>query len=253
MKYKAIISDIDDTITLPLPHSVPSKSVTSLISAILEKGIPFCLATGRPYKHISHIIKHLSLTSPVITDNGAEIWNTKNNSLLWGAYLNNNDVKDILKIALSFTNFVRISCDIGVFEKTNSIPNNAGKIKKININGISEKKSQLLVKKLEENIKDIAISKAGSWDGKDLLDIYTTNAEATKQHAVLKLAEILHISTQEMIGIGDHYNDFPLLMACGLKVAMGNAVAELKEIADYIAPSVEEDGVVDVIEKFILT
>lgn len=42
-------------------------------------------------------------------------------------------------------------------------------------------------------------------------------------------------------------------MASGLKVAMGNAVDDLKAIADYIAPSVNEDGIVDVIEKFILS
>jgi len=41
-------------------------------------------------------------------------------------------------------------------------------------------------------------------------------------------------------------------MACGLKVAMGNATEDLKEIADYIAPTVDEDGVADVIEKFVL-
>ena len=62
----------------------------------------------------------------------------------------------------------------------------------------------------------------------------------------------LGINTHEIIGVGDGYNDFPLLMACGLKVAMGNAVEDLKAIADYIAPSVEEDGVADVIDKFIL-
>lgn len=60
------------------------------------------------------------------------------------------------------------------------------------------------------------------------------------------------ISTSEIIGIGDHYNDFPLLMACGFKVAMGNAVPELKAIADYIAPSVENNGLADVLEKFVL-
>ncbi len=60
------------------------------------------------------------------------------------------------------------------------------------------------------------------------------------------------ILRNEIIGVGDSYNDFPLLMACGLKVAMGNAAPELKEIADYIAPTVEEDGVVDVIKRFVL-
>lgn len=42
-------------------------------------------------------------------------------------------------------------------------------------------------------------------------------------------------------------------MACGLRVAMGNAVDDLKAIADYIAPSVDDDGLAEVIEKFILS
>ena len=41
-------------------------------------------------------------------------------------------------------------------------------------------------------------------------------------------------------------------MACGLKIAMGDSVEDLKVIADYVAPTVEEDGLADVIEKFIL-
>jgi hydroxymethylpyrimidine pyrophosphatase-like HAD family hydrolase len=55
-----------------------------------------------------------------------------------------------------------------------------------------------------------------------------------------------------MIGVGDGHNDLPLFEACGFRVAMGNADEELKKLADYIAPSVEDDGIVDVIEKFIL-
>lgn len=94
---------------------------------------------------------------------------------------------------------------------------------------------------------------APSLKGKDFYAIYITSGDATKQHAVVTLSETLGIPTEEMIGIGDHYNDFPLLMACGLKVAMGNAVDELKAIADYVVPTVEEDGVADVIEKFILS
>lgn len=44
----------------------------------------------------------------------------------------------------------------------------------------------------------------------------------------------------------------PLFESVGFKVAMGNAPKELKEIADYVAPTVQEDGVADVIERFIL-
>jgi hydroxymethylpyrimidine pyrophosphatase-like HAD family hydrolase len=87
-------------------------------------------------------------------------------------------------------------------------------------------------------------------NNKIFIDI--THARATKQLGVFELAKILDIETHEIIGVGDGHNDFPMLMACGLKVAMGNAVDDLKAIADYIAPTVDNDGVADVIEKFVL-
>jgi hydroxymethylpyrimidine pyrophosphatase-like HAD family hydrolase len=90
--------------------------------------------------------------------------------------------------------------------------------------------------------------------GKDLgtESVEVINSKATKQFGIYEVAKLLKIETHEIIGVGDGYNDFPLLMACGLKVAMGNAVPELKAIADFIAPSVQEDGLATVIEKFIL-
>src|SRR5581483_436099 len=77
-----------------------------------------------------------------------------------------------------------------------------------------------------------------------------THVKATKMHGVEIIMQKLNLKREDLIGVGDSYNDFPLLMSCGLKVAMGNAIADLKEIADYVAPSVEEDGVATVIEKF---
>jgi hydroxymethylpyrimidine pyrophosphatase-like HAD family hydrolase len=85
----------------------------------------------------------------------------------------------------------------------------------------------------------------------ECLDIVSEHA--SKLHGVVDVAKLMHLSTHEIIGVGDGYNDFPLLMACGLKIAMGNAVPELKAIADFVAPTVDEDGVATVIEKFILT
>jgi hydroxymethylpyrimidine pyrophosphatase-like HAD family hydrolase len=101
-------------------------------------------------------------------------------------------------------------------------------------------------------IPEINVQKLSAWD-KRYLGIDVTSSRASKLHGIIEVARILHIQTEEIIGVGDGYNDFPLLMACGLKIAMGNAVPELKAIADFIAPTVEEDGVATVIEKFILT
>ena len=99
-------------------------------------------------------------------------------------------------------------------------------------------------------IPGIAVHTAPSWT-KGKTDILITHAQATKQHGILEIAKILNIGTHEIIGVGDGNNDFPLLMACGLKIAMGNAVKDLKAIADYVAPKVEEDGLAHIINKFI--
>ena len=51
---------------------------------------------------------------------------------------------------------------------------------------------------------------------------------------------------------GDGYNDIPMMRYAGLSVAMENAQPQVKEVADYITKSNDEDGIVEVIDKFIL-
>ena len=63
---------------------------------------------------------------------------------------------------------------------------------------------------------------------------------------------LLRVKKEEVIAIGDGNNDKSLLLSSGLRIAMGNAVQELKDIAHYIAPDVKHDGVAYVIEKFVL-
>ena len=54
-----------------------------------------------------------------------------------------------------------------------------------------------------------------------------------------------------MICCGDGFNDISMIKGAGLGVAMANAHEAVKKEADYIAPGCDEDGLVDVIEKFI--
>ena len=63
-----------------------------------------------------------------------------------------------------------------------------------------------------------------------------------KEHAIAKLLKILSVEKDRSVGVGDGYNDVHLFNAVGYKVAMGNAVPELKARADIIIGSVKEDG-----------
>ncbi len=73
--------------------------------------------------------------------------------------------------------------------------------------------------------------------------IELTARGVSKGAALRALARRLGIRHEEIVAIGDQDNDRSLLEAAGLRVAMGNAVPELKALADLIAPSVSEDGV----------
>ncbi|MOA01844.1 putative phosphatase [compost metagenome] len=76
--------------------------------------------------------------------------------------------------------------------------------------------------------------------------------EGTKGHALKFLADHFGCDMSQTIAIGDSWNDHEMLEAAGLGVAMGNAIPALKEIADYITASNNEDGVKQVIDKFVL-
>lgn len=75
---------------------------------------------------------------------------------------------------------------------------------------------------------------------------------ANKRSGIEKLAEKLKIKPHEIICIGDSGNDKHMIEYAGLGVAMGNAFPEIKEIANYVTLTNEENGVAHVIEKFIL-
>ena len=80
-----------------------------------------------------------------------------------------------------------------------------------------------------------------------------TNAVANKGTAVRYVAEeLLSLQPENVMAIGDNFNDLEMLAYAGIGVAMGDAPDPVKAVAQWVAPSVEVDGVVAAIEKFIL-
>ena len=246
-KYKALILDVDGTLIPNKIDGMPSKRVIDAI-AKASKFIHIGIATSRPYFMLSHIFDHLKLSGPSIINAGSQIIDLPSEKILWEQSIDSKVVFPICKILQKYKLDVLVN-DNGKeikFSKKYTLK----KPLSIYVVSVNSKIIDGLVKEVS-SIPTIIAHKLPSWK-KGQLTISITHSSATKQHAILEVAKILKIKTHEIIGVGDGYNDFPLLMACGLKVAMGNAVDDLKAIADYVAPSVEEDGVADVIEKFVL-
>ncbi|QHQ62906.1 Cof-type HAD-IIB family hydrolase [Anaerocolumna sedimenticola] len=79
-----------------------------------------------------------------------------------------------------------------------------------------------------------------------------TNKLADKGTALESLIRYFGFKKEQIISFGDSINDIPMLKTSGTGVAMGNAVSKLKDIADYIALSNDEDGVAEYIEAYLL-
>jgi Cof subfamily protein (haloacid dehalogenase superfamily) len=79
-----------------------------------------------------------------------------------------------------------------------------------------------------------------------------THPQANKGLALRYLAEdLLGLEPQNILAIGDNFNDVEMLEYAGIGVAMGDAPTPVKAIADWVAPGVEADGVVAVLEKYL--
>lgn len=71
-----------------------------------------------------------------------------------------------------------------------------------------------------------------------------------KAHSLAVLLEELKMKPEEMIAVGDGFNDLSMIKFAGLGVAMSNAQEVVRQEADYITLSNEEDGVAAVVDKF---
>lgn len=241
------MSDVDGTLMPSGKNTRPSVRVIEAI-AKANKVIHVGLATSRPPWHLDNVIKHVELSGPSVVAGGAMIIDFPSRKVLWEKTIPNPDALKAARILQNLKVHFLIQG-----EKEHEDPDkvtDTDKIYKV-VAWVPPDHAEEIIDQVS-HIPSIAIHKVDSWFPNSIA-IVITHAEATKQHGVFQAAKILGIDTKEIIGIGDSYNDFPLLMACGLKVAMGNGVEDIKAIADYIAPSVDEDGLAHVIEKFILS
>jgi HAD superfamily hydrolase (TIGR01484 family) len=238
--------DVDGTLIPNSEHGMPSAKVTAAINSAKSK-IHIGFATTRPLFMLSHIFDHLALSGPSIINGGAQVIDSEHKKILWDKKMEEEDIDKAYAILKTLELPIVVNDGLKDHREKNTYdPRQVYSMLSI----IAPEKAERAMEKLS-HIPSISVHIAPHWiEGKTSLIV--AHAQATKQHGILEVAKILGIETHEIIGVGDGYNDFPLLMACGLKVAMGNAVDDLKAIADYVAPSVDDDGVADVIEKFVL-
>jgi HAD superfamily hydrolase (TIGR01484 family) len=249
MKYDLLLLDVDGTTVASEAGALPSPAVIAAVGQAREH-VHVALATGRPYAMARPVIDALGLDGPGVFNGGAEIVDMSSGKVLESRKIAVPALQEIARVALPFG-----------YDVYNDDEEHAGKVAspkeltypsaKLFIDSVDERQVAQLLQELN-SITGVAAHAGSSWHGAEHTNIHITHELATKFHGVRRLMGRLGIDAAHAIGVADGHNDIPMLEAVGLKVVLGNGVQEAKNMADYIAPSLADDGVADVIHRYIL-
>ncbi len=253
MKSKAIIFDLDGTAVDTPGVRLPSKRTVAAMRKA-ETGYYLCAATGRSQPFAAEVLEALELKDPAVIASGTQIYNPLSKKIIWQSNIEPEDVEKIIKI-LQADNTSRILHNSysyeDYFERKGTPPAEfkpTGPVHLIEYPFVEAKRGPSILEQLKQ-IEGIASVMMHSMTGEEgFVDILITNANATKEHAIAELLHIINVDRKNTIGIGDGHNDLHLFNGVDYKVAMGNAVPEVKAAADLVINSVEKDGLAEYLE-----
>lgn len=266
---KALILDIDGTISGESNQVTPE--VKTAIQQVQSQGIKVGLATGRMYQSALRFHREIQGNLPIIAYNGAWMQDVSTGELLFHQPVNSKTAQDLLSYfrEVQKSNYLEIHLYFNdqlyveeVTDKTNSYLDRSG----ISVNVVGK-----LENLLHDNpTKILALSPNTDLITSLLIDLknryrrdelYLTQSnpvylEATQAHVnkgatVKYLAEkILGLTPEEVMTIGDNFNDSTMLEYAGFSVAMGDAPAPVKAIASAVTDTVENNGVASAIAQY---
>jgi 5-amino-6-(5-phospho-D-ribitylamino)uracil phosphatase len=244
LKKKAIILDLDGVVVDSPKQKLPGKRLIKAIDS-LKKEYYISVATGRVWSFAKEILKALNLKDPCIISGGTQICNPATNKILWQKNIDKKALIKVIRFLENFPNFKLLSNDIkeedyfygGVSPKDFLIKEPIYMLNQVFVPNNTAKK---ICRELNK-IKNIACVLATA-QKPNCKDLHILNKRATKKQAVEKLLKIIRVKKEDTIAIGDGLNDTDLFKAVSYKVAMANAVPELKNIADKVIGDVKKDG-----------
>ncbi len=272
-----LISDIDGT--LIGSSSVISQYTADKINYFIENGGLFTLATGRCVDACRDLLKKVNISAPAAVVNGSVIYDFKTETVIGSTGIDDFTRNIILKIANEKNPLVGVEIhsrdrviDAAVtheidlhnlYEKLFPVTMDCEEALKFEWNKVLfsfEKgytREQLREKAIELGIapEQIVFANAHLDDGiHDYLEIIPKNTD--KGTGIKMLAKSLGIDIKNVYGIGDFYNDIPMLKTVGFAAVVAGAPADVSELADFVSSSVEDGAVghfIDYIEERMLT
>lgn len=261
-QYKMVFSDIDGTL-LTSNHKV-TENTKKVIGTLSKEGIPFVLVSARMPSGMSGIRDEIGRANPMICYSGGLIVDEKEKTL-YSAMIDSEIVQEIYHYVRGYYDMISFNIYSGDCWKVESeadywvkqesditgiIPHvgdfveerSFQDVHKVLCMGEPEQISEL-EKELLEQYPEISIYKSKP----TYLEIMSK--KATKAGAMKFLQDTLEIKQEECVAFGDNYNDMSMLSFAGLGIAVGNAVEDVKNVADQITLTNDEEGVCKALES----
>lgn len=266
--YEIIVLDLDGTLT-NRDKVITPRTKAALMEA-QERGKKIVLASGRPTNGVMPLAKELHLydySGYILSFNGGWIINCRTEETVFARSLPVSSNEKIIGLAMEH------QVDIATYERNRIVISNAkspyGKLEG-RINGM-----ELYERNDMGSYVNFEVPKFLMMEDGDYLAMVEPKVKAAlgknfsvyrsepfflevlprgidKAQSLERLLEVLGLKKEQMIACGDGYNDLSMIQYAGLGVAMENAVLPVRNAADYITASNNEDGVGLVVEKFML-
>lgn len=289
--YKLVAIDLDGT--LLNSNGEISKENRDAISLAIKNNVEIVACSGRITNSVKNIAIDIGADNYLISGNGAELYDIKNEKTLYENYINKNLVLKLIQFCETNSIYYSIFSENSIIVKSlnyNVLVYNSENLRKepdkrTNINvtsniyeyiekGSINRFSKITICDNNKMIFNGILNKLRKIKGIDVLDVahmsnktvkldekeyniqyyYTeiTAQNVNKWNAILKLAKILNIKNEEIMCIGDNVNDKEMLENAGKGIAMGNSAPYIKNIADKVVKSNNENGVAEAITRYCI-
>lgn len=276
--FDLVVLDLDGTVQDLFQAGVATPRVRNAIAAVQKAGIPLTVATGRTLDYIRTHSTYLHLTYPVITAHGGVIGDPQTGKLyaetrmplaiaqevaswldahnvITALYINDDEGHTHLYQNKEATDAAQHAFHDYVFGNPRELTPHFQSL-------LSNPSARAPLKFLSDNDPATEEDILPALRARFGEAIYLTRSHprlvegmalgVNKGEALRQLCVLLQVDLQRVLAIGDNDNDIPLLQTAGYGVAMGNASPGLKAIADWIAPTIEEDGAAITLEQLLL-
>jgi len=248
---KIIIFDIDGTVVDSPDQKMPSARAIQIFKK-LSGNYVLSAATGRSWTFAKDVIQSIT-KDPSIVSGGTQI-RANNGDVLWQRNIEPIALKTVLN-------------EISVYEPHSLLFNDYSWSDYLHDKGVSytdipeddiyfleaifiPDDEAIILKKSLDAIDGITCTMVSA-QRPHMKDLHITDEFATKEHAVAELLKITQIDVDRTIGIGDGHNDLHLFNAVKTRVAMGDAVDELKAEATTVIDSVSGEGLAKYLEGLL--